>query len=46
MKAIEALPAIIGSAVGPILFFLGKGVGFVAEHTWALILAVAEIVDV
>ena len=35
--AAEALPAIIGSVVGAILSLLGKAVGFVAEHTWVLI---------
>ena len=37
-KAVEALPAIVGSVVGAILSFLGKTVGFFAEHTWALFL--------
>ena len=32
-KAAEALPAIVGSVVGANLSFLGKAVGFVAEHT-------------
>ena len=40
----EALSAIVGSAVGTILDFLGKTVGFVAEHTWALIVFVAGLV--
>ena len=31
-KAVEALPAIMGSVVAAILSFLGKAVGFVAEH--------------
>ena len=35
-KAVEALPAIVGSVIGAILSFLGKAAGFVAEHTWAL----------
>ena len=34
-KAVEALPATVGSVVCAILSFLGKAVGFVAEHTWA-----------
>ena len=34
------MPAIVGSVVGVILSFLGKAVGFVAEHTWALIVFV------
>ena len=36
-KGIEALPAIVGSVAGAILSFLGKIVGFVADHTCALI---------
>ena len=36
-KAVEALPAILGSIVDAILSFFGKAVRFVAEHTWALI---------
>ena len=36
-KAAAALPGIIGSVVGAILSFLGKTVGFLAQHTWALI---------
>ena len=43
-KAVEALPAILESAVGAILSLLGKTVGFVAEHTWALIVFVARFV--
>ena len=43
-KAAEALPAIIRSAVGAILGFLGKAVGFVAEDTWALIVFVAGLI--
>lgn len=35
-KAIEALSAIAGSVDSAILNFLGKVVGFAAEHTWAL----------
>ena len=35
-KAIEALSAIVGSVGSAILNFLGKAVGFAAEHTWAL----------
>ena len=45
-KAVEALPAIVGSVVGTILIFLGKAVGFDAEHTWALIVFVAELIGV
>ena len=36
-KAVAVLPGIIGSVVGAILSFLGKTVGFLAQHTWALI---------
>ena len=43
-KAVEALPAIVGSVVGIILNFLGKAVGFAAEHTMALIVFVAGLV--
>ena len=43
-KAVEVLPAIVGSVVGAILSFLEKAVGFVAEHTWALIVFAAELV--
>ena len=43
-KAAEALPGIIGSFVGASLRFLGKAVGFIAEHIWALILFVAGLV--
>ena len=34
-KAVKALPAIVRIVVGIILSFLGKAVGFVAEHKWA-----------
>ena len=34
----------VGSVVGAILSFLGKAMGFVAEHTWALIVFVAGLV--
>ena len=43
-KVVEALPAIVESVVGAILSFLGKTVGIVAEHTWALIAFVAGLV--
>ena len=43
-KAAEALPGIIGSLVGTALSFLGKAVGFVAEHTWVLIVFIAGLV--
>ena len=43
-KAVEALPAIVGSVVGSILSFLRKAVGFVAETTWSQIVSVAGLV--
>ena len=43
-KADEALPAIVGSVVGAILSFLGKAVGFVGKHKWALIAFAAGLV--
>ena len=43
-KAVESLPVIVGSFAGAILSFLGKAVGFVAEHTMALIVFVAGLV--
>ena len=42
-KAVEAL-LIVGSVVGTILSFLGKAVGFVAEHTWTLIVFVVGLI--
>ena len=45
-KAVEALPAIVGSVAGTILSFLDKAVGFVAEYTWALIVFVAGRIGV
>ena len=45
-KAVEVFPAIVGSVVGAILSFLGKVVGFVAEHKWALIVFVAGLIGV
>ena len=42
--AAEALPTIIGSAVGAILSLLGKAVGFVVEHTCTLIVFAAEVI--
>ena len=38
------MPAIVGSIVGAILSFLGKVVGFAAEHTWALIVFLAGLI--
>ena len=43
-KAVEALPAIVESVFGAILSFLGKAVGFVAEHAWALIVSVVGLI--
>ena len=43
-KAVEALPDIAGSVFCAILSFLGKTVGFVAKHTWALIVFVAGLI--
>ena len=43
-KAAEALPAIIGSGVVSFLSLLGKAVGFVAEHTWALTVFAAGLI--
>ena len=42
-KAVEALPTIVGSVVGAILSFLRKAIGFVAGHTWALIVFVVVL---
>ena len=36
----------MGSVVGAILSFLSKAVGFVAEHTWALIVIAAGPIGV
>ena len=41
-KAVAALPGIIVSVVGAI--FLGKRVGFLAQHTWALIAFVVGLI--
>ena len=43
-KAAEALPGIIGAIVDAILSFLGKAIGFVVEHTWALTVFVAGLI--
>ena len=43
-KVVEALPAIVGSVVSAILSFLGKAVGFLAKHTWALIVFAAGLI--
>ena len=42
-KVVEALSAIVGSGAGTNLSFFGKVIGFVAEHTWALIAFVAGL---
>ena len=38
------LSSIVESVVGAILSFLGKAVGFVSKHTWALIVFVAGLI--
>ena len=43
-KAAEGLPGIVGAIVGVILSFLGKAVGFVAEHTWAFTVFLAGLI--
>ena len=43
-KAVEALPVLVGSFVGAILSFIEKTVGFIAKHTWALIVFVVGLV--
>ena len=40
------MPAIMGSVAGAILYLLGKAVGFVAKHSWALIVFVAGLIGV
>ena len=45
-KAVEAFPAIVRSVVGAISSFLGKTVGLVAEHTWALTVFVVGLIGV
>ena len=45
-KAAEALPTILRSVVGTILIFYSKAVGLVAEHTWALIVVVAGLIEI
>ena len=36
----------MGSVVGAILSFLGKAIGFVAEHTWTIIVFVVGLIRV
>ena len=43
-KAAAALPGIIGSIVSWLINFLSKAVGFVAENTWALFIAVGGMI--
>ena len=45
-KAVEVLPAIMGSVVGAILIYLGKAVGFLAKQTRALIVFVAGLIGI
>ena len=45
-KAVQALPAIVGSVVRTISSFLGRVVGFVAEHTCTLIVVVVGFIGV
>ena len=47
-KAAEVLPATVGSVFGAILSFLGKAVGFVAEHTrvFFFVVVVVELIGV
>ena len=45
-KAVEALLAIVEGVVCAILSLLGKAVGFVAEHTWALTVLVVGLIGV
>ena len=42
-KAVEALPAIVGSVVGAILNFVAKAVEFVAEHPWVVIFLLQDL---
>ena len=42
----ETLPAVVGSVLGAILSFLGKAVGFVAEHILIVIFFAAGPVGV
>ena len=45
-KAIEASPVIVGSVVSATLNFLGKALGFFAEHTQILIVLVAGFIEI
>ena len=43
-KAASALPGIIGSIISGILNFMKKAVGFLAKHTWALIVGIVGFI--
>ena len=43
-KGCRDIACFVGIVVGAILSFLGKAVGFVAEHTWALIVFAVGII--
>ena len=45
-KAVQALPAIVGSVVGAILSSLDKTIGLVAERTWVLTVFVVGLIGV
>ena len=45
-KVAKGLSVIVRSIVGATLSFLGKAVGFVSKHTWALIDYVEELIGV
>ena len=38
------MPAVVGSVAGAILSFLGKAVGYFAEHAWGLIAFIAGLI--
>ena len=43
-KAAAALPGIIGAIFSALLNFLGKTVGFLAKHTWAVIVGIFSFI--
>ena len=43
-KAASALPGLIGAIVGFLFKAAGSAIGFLAEHTWLLILAVVAFI--
>ena len=45
-NTVEAFSAIVESVIGALLSFFCKVAGFVAEHTWNLIVLVAEHIGV